>query len=72
MLSINVDSHSISWDDEDDLRFLSRLSNAASQYARESGRQDLYEEYVRFGRETRHGVTMILQAQSGAKREGQK
>ena len=69
MLKINVESHSITWDDEDDLRFLSRLANAASQYAYECGRHDLNEEYVSFGRLARHGVTLVLQAQ---KSDGQK
>lgn len=62
MLTVNVDTHSISFDDEDDLRFLSRLSNAASQYAYESGRQDLYEEYTAVGKMARHAVTEALQA----------
>jgi len=72
MLHIDVDTHSITWDDIEDLHFLSRLSNAASTYAYEGGRHDLNEEYAGFGREVRHACTETLQAESKAKREAQK
>lgn len=58
-LKIDVTAGTISFDDIEDLHFLSRLANAATSYASESDRADLVREYTAFGRLSRHAVTEI-------------
>jgi hypothetical protein len=72
MLHVDVKTHSITWDDIEDLHFLSRLSNAGQMYAYEGGRHDISAEYSAFGSEIRHACTETLQAESKARREAQK
>ena len=55
--SINLTHGAMYFDDIDDLHELSRMANAAGEYARESGRLDLVERFTAFGRMVRHAAS---------------
>ena len=56
-MHVNTGAGRISFESIDDLHELSRMANAAGEYARESGRMDLVERFTAFGRMVRHAAS---------------
>jgi hypothetical protein len=54
---INLTHGALYFDTRDDLHELSRMANAAGEYARESGRLDLVEQFTEFGQMVRHAAS---------------